>query len=340
MIALSLRIRLHDLSSIILISCKDALVLHDLSARCARQLALLTAHPLHILNFVLERRSTDFGRWVDGLWGHVGRLESRTGMTPWYSEYQDEDGDGDEEEAEGEGREKVGGGLRDRDFTDLLQRLHAVGVELRLAQTIMTFAAGLGAQFTNLLDVCEELRVQNGRVAHEDRDTGAAAADMNMRMGRGVKAEIVGRIKWNECVLRESKTKIAELLDRTNAQINVTYSLIAQKSSEQNLRIAQGSRDIAKLTAEDSRTMKTITVLTLTFLPGTMLASLWDAGIFTLEADQSWRVYLGTTIALTAFVFGVWYIYIWIATRKLPLLPDADTEKGKSGYGSKISAFK
>jgi hypothetical protein len=41
--------------------------------------------------------------------------------------------------------------------------------------------------------------------------------------------------------------------------------MIAQKGNEQNYQIA-------KLTAADSRTMKAITVLTLTFLPGTMLA--------------------------------------------------------------------
>ena len=263
MIALSLRIRLHDLSSIILLTCKDNTVLTDLSARCTRQLPLLITQPLHILNFVLERRSADFGIWVDSLWAHVGKLESRTGMTPWFSEHESGSGSGS-------GRGNVFEDLENKDFTGLLQKLHAVGVELRLAQTIMTFAAGLGPQYKRLLQHCEELRIENGM--HHSGDAEAEAEKMKMRMKRGVKAELLGQIEWNECVFRESRTKIVELLDRTNAQINVTYSLIAQKSSEQNLRIAQGSRDIARLTAEDGRTMKTITVLTLTFLPGTMLA--------------------------------------------------------------------
>jgi predicted RNA-binding protein Jag len=261
MIALSMRLCLHDLSSIILLTCKDNTVLTDLSARCTRQLPLLIDQPLHILNFVLERRSTDFGIWVDSLWAHVGKLESRTGMTPWFSEHEGGSGSGN-----GSGIGNVFEDLENKDFTDLLQKLHAVGVELRLAQTIMTFAAGLGPQYKTLLQHCENLRIENGM-----RQRGAAEAE-KMKMRRGIKAELLGQIEWNECVLRESRTKIVELLDRTNAQINVTYSLIAQKSSEQNLRIAQGSRDIARLTAEDGRTMKTITVLTLTFLPGTMLA--------------------------------------------------------------------
>lgn len=62
--------------------------------------------------------------------------------------------------------------------------------------------------------------------------------------------------------------------------------------------------------------MKTITVLTLVFLPSTMLASLWDSGIFTLEPQMSWRVYVGAAVALTAAVFGAWFLYVWMSTRR------------------------
>jgi hypothetical protein len=46
-------------------------------------------------------------------------------------------------------------------------------------------------------------------------------------------------------------------------------------------------------------------------------------------------MYVGTTIALTVFVFAVWYLYIWLSTRKKPLLQEVDTEKGRLQLKSK-----
>ena len=43
--------------------------------------------------------------------------------------------------------------------------------------------------------------------------------------------------------------------------------------------------------------------------------SLWDAGIFTLGPDLSWKVYLGTTCGLTMLVFALWFLYVKVATR-------------------------
>lgn len=59
------------------------------------------------------------------------------------------------------------------------------------------------------------------------------------------------------------------------------------------------------------------------------MKSLWDSGIFTLDANTSWRVYVGTSCALTAFVFAVWFLYLWLnRTRSpIPIIEDEGKEK-------------
>ncbi|ROW15942.1 hypothetical protein VPNG_02481 [Cytospora leucostoma] len=38
--------------------------------------------------------------------------------------------------------------------------------------------------------------------------------------------------------------------------------------------------------------------------------SIWSAGLFQLDEARNWKVYIGTTVALTAGVFAVWLVYL------------------------------
>lgn len=49
------------------------------------------------------------------------------------------------------------------------------------------------------------------------------------------------------------------------------FNLVAQRDSKVNLAVAEDSYHVATLAARDSETMKTITVLTLLFLPSTLV---------------------------------------------------------------------
>lgn len=96
--------------------------------------------------------------------------------------------------------------------------------------------------------------------------------------------------------------------------------------------------------------MKTIAVLTLFFLPGTMIAvgavshhtvaylilpqSIYSAGLFNIRADRIvfsnlWRSYAVSSISLTVFVFTVWALYMqWQGkTKSVPKLQYDDLEK-------------
>ena len=70
---------------------------------------------------------------------------------------------------------------------------------------------------------------------------------------------------------RHRLNQVVELTYRIAAQIKVVDNMIAQGDSRANIAIAEQSRRIAIDTKEDSVAMKTISALTMVFLPGTFV---------------------------------------------------------------------
>jgi hypothetical protein len=192
MINLSMRVRLTDLATVCILSCVADATLRDIQSRCVQEKAQLEIYPLHIFNIVLERRKEEFGHWVERLWKHVSDLEDVTGMTAWHTP-----------------RLSILADKPKDDYTGLLQQLHAQNVELRLAQTIFSFAAGLGLQFKKVLAAIEDLREEMGGKA----------------LKRGERAGLEAQIEFNDEVLGTMRKKIVELLFRVESQINVVCAI-------------------------------------------------------------------------------------------------------------------
>lgn len=75
--------------------------------------------------------------------------------------------------------------------------------------------------------------------------------------------------KINMTGCRNIPSPLLPLLTTTTKQM---YSLISQRDMRNNIIIAKDSQDIAEAAQQDSRTMKTIALMTLIFLPGTLVA--------------------------------------------------------------------
>lgn len=45
--------------------------------------------------------------------------------------------------------------------------------------------------------------------------------------------------------------------------------------------------------------------------------SLWQANVVHLDEDVNWKVYSSTTVAVTAFVFLCWWIYMHVSRKPL-----------------------
>jgi hypothetical protein len=114
-ITCAIRIRLRDRACVCLLSSKLEERVTDLRSRCIRQANLLCYYPSHLLTFLFEERMEEYMRWLYELWDEVGRLESSTGMLPPTWKVSDASNHLN---------------IISEDFGNLLQRLHAVNVEL------------------------------------------------------------------------------------------------------------------------------------------------------------------------------------------------------------------
>ncbi|GME35504.1 hypothetical protein GTA08_BOTSDO06675 [Neofusicoccum parvum] len=92
--------------------------------------------------------------------------------------------------------------------------------------------------------------------------------------------------------------------DRLQNEINLAFNLVAQRDGQ-----------LARI---DNITMKTIAAVTLAFLPGTFIASLFGMNFFDFSADgdgQTWAVseklwlYWAVTLPLTFLTLGSWWAW-------------------------------
>ncbi|KAK4546451.1 hypothetical protein LTR36_002128 [Oleoguttula mirabilis] len=104
--------------------------------------------------------------------------------------------------------------------------------------------------------------------------------------------------------------------NKLNIQLAETNKKIAEESRRDNLlnlEMAAATAQVAEETRQDSAAMKTIAVLTLTFLPGTAVASFFSMTMFQWPFESSdsiaspfiW-VYFVVTIPLTLMVYAAW----------------------------------
>ncbi|KAI9685226.1 MAG: hypothetical protein M1822_004599 [Bathelium mastoideum] len=72
------------------------------------------------------------------------------------------------------------------------------------------------------------------------------------------------------------------------------FNLVTQQDSSTNTSIARDAK-------ADSSSMKTIATLTMIFLPGTFMSS-----VFSMDQSK-WHLYVALTLPLTCFLIGLWY---------------------------------
>ncbi|KAF8856034.1 hypothetical protein BDZ45DRAFT_675834 [Acephala macrosclerotiorum] len=112
---------------------------------------------------------------------------------------------------------------------------------------------------------------------------------------------------------------------RVQTQLAVVYQFMAQKDSKVNIRLAEISTVIARESKRDSSAMKAIAVLTMFFLPGTFLATIFAMPLFNWDSNNGprtkdgFKLYWAIAIPLTVAVFGIWVLSValpwngWVA---------------------------
>lgn len=70
---------------------------------------------------------------------------------------------------------------------------------------------------------------------------------------------------------------------------------------------AATSATIAREAKADGNSMKVIAALTMVFLPGTFLSSVF--GMSVLEEEKRWWLYVALTLPLTVFIIAIWWVW-------------------------------
>ncbi|CAM1507861.1 Fc.00g047090.m01.CDS01 [Cosmosporella sp. VM-42] len=118
-----------------------------------------------------------------------------------------------------------------------------------------------------------------------------------------------------------SNQSAKHLLQRSKIQVEAINNYLAHTSNRINLKLAHSSQKIAMNAKMDSSAMKSIAILTMTFLPATFVAALFATpGVESTVPSQ--RLYWAVTVPLTAVVLGVWAIWTYAARRKLKVIPE------------------
>lgn len=267
---------------------------------CLKQSKEHISDPMLLPVFLLELKVHYFALLLEKRAVGIERIEYSTGMRHGFSNRL----------IDKERREK----LKTLDFHSITQKL--TGVTGTLSFCDMTFKSSRTA-----LELIASLR---GSIAF---DCTAPDTEQTTHSERALDR----RIEYLRELITGSQA-LGDVLDaRTKAQVQTVYSLIGQRDNKLNIETAEASRRIAILTRRDSTDMRLIAGVTLVFLPGTFIATIFGSNLFKFIRDGSSQVvsnwiwlYWALTIAVTIVVLAFW----WQFSRRQRIT--SDLEKGFS----------
>ncbi|KAH7305240.1 hypothetical protein B0I35DRAFT_444205 [Stachybotrys elegans] len=194
-----------------------------------------------------------------------------------------------------------------RDLQALTTNLTWLGATNNFEQSALRFA-------TSLIQIYQDIRVELG----------------SPPLRSSAYERVWQPIRYLENATEMRQHQMAGLQQRADSQIRVLYSRITQRDSLLNLEIADDSRRIALFSREDSIAVHTISIMTLFFLPATLVATICSSGIFEFQEDtivvaRQWWILLVVTVGLTVVILITWTLYLRWARNSDPIV-SASTE--------------
>ncbi|KAI1394283.1 uncharacterized protein F4822DRAFT_43973 [Hypoxylon trugodes] len=127
--------------------------------------------------------------------------------------------------------------------------------------------------------------------------------------GVRIKERLIQIINEYDAKARECST----IIDGMSFATQTEWNKIARADTKTNLKISKSTMDISRATQRDGNHMRSIALLTMTFLPGTFVATLFSMSFFDWKQQNNsmmspyiW-IYAAVTVILTVVTFAVWY---------------------------------
>lgn len=105
---------------------------------------------------------------------------------------------------------------------------------------------------------------------------------------------------------------------RSKLGVNECFALVNQRDSELNMQMAAESTTIARASHQDNRSLRIIQVLSMVFLPASLVSGIFGMGFFTTQQDASnpvfivsgkWWLYIAVTVPLTLAILILAAVY-------------------------------
>jgi hypothetical protein len=119
--------------------------------------------------------------------------------------------------------------------------------------------------------------------------------------------------------------------------------------AKESNKVAEASREIAVYSYRDASSMKTLAIVTMFFLPGSFISSLfssqlfdWDSvdkqdwGTISVKATPQWKLYWAVTAPLTLVVFLIYLVgYYLVRRQRLRNMKKRTSTVAQNGAASK-----
>ncbi|KAF5609026.1 Mg2+ transporter like zinc transport [Fusarium pseudoanthophilum] len=189
-----------------------------------------------------------------------------------------------------------------RDVRDLVARVSKVDDDLLRHlqdEDKLDDASKLYRSLSMTLHECSMDLAELGRRRKFEKELGSVLQkDLSHDSKLRVLVEIYSRMSQS----RDSD--IESLPGKIESQRNVLYNLITQHDSYLQARLARES-------LRDSKAMKTLSILTILFLPGAFIATMFSTNMFDFKSkNQQVRIYFAIVIPLTAFLMICWVLWL------------------------------
>jgi Mg2+ and Co2+ transporter CorA len=270
-ITLSLRISLVDFTATAFVFGRKADDVQAVRDRCIADAHLLRKNPLQILGFIYDHCFLDWVSWFQELWKELAEVETATKMTrpSWRLNTMDPE------------RLQL---LSQSQNLQIL--LHVTFTEICHYEAAITSAVKYGKWYFEIINEVDANRESLGKP----------------RITRRQREELEGKFRFTLVRCTAILDRVSEMRYRLSGQINVAMSLITQKDSKINLAVAE-------MAVRDSGLVSAIAIMTLLFLPLSLITQIWSADLFHLKDGANVLAYVISTVVMTLIVFFCWAIF-------------------------------
>ena len=175
------------------------------------------------------------------------------------------------------------------------------------------------------IDLAENIERETGQIMQRQFED----EDEDMEIVRQAETELKS-MRDSVAILSQRAHRLLQRCEswhnKATTQLSALFALTSQQSNELSIALARETANLARESKKDSTSMKAIAAVTMVFLPGTFVASLFSMPVFDWEADtarhdervvgQRFWVYWAVTVPLTLGTVAAYLGWIWTLNRQ------------------------